>query len=326
MRLLVTGAKGFVGSAVLDQLVKDRSASVIGTVRSVSASDRHAERLLAVGDIGAQTDWSAALKNVDTVIHLAARAHVLNDNASDPMAEFRRVNVEGALALARQALLSGVKRFVFVSSIGVNGGVTEGQPFSEHSMPEPHADYAKSKFEAEEALKALVKSTEMALVIIRPPLVYAANAPGNFKRLLKLVASGIPLPFAMIDNQRSMIALENLVDFIVTCCRHPAAANETFLISDTEDVSIGEMMRLLGKGMNKKVLLLPAPAGLLRLGARLLGRQGLYTQLCCSLQVDASKGRRLLGWKAPLTAATALEQVGRNYKQSLKQAAESTKY
>lgn len=317
MHILVTGAKGFVGSAVFEQLRKDPSTTVVGAVRSISASDTDSVQLKSVGDIGAETNWSEALENVDTVVHLAARAHVLNDLSADPMAEFRHVNVEGALALATQALEAGVKRFIFISSIGVNGSVTESCPFTEMSTPAPHADYAISKFEAEESLKALVKATSMELVIVRPPLVYAANAPGNFKRLLKLVEFGIPLPFGMIDNQRSMIALENLVDFIITCARHPAAANETFVISDTEDVSIGEMMQLLGKGMGKKILLLPAPSGLLRLAAAFFGKKGLYTQLCCSLQVDASKGRNLLDWKAPLTAAAALEQVGRKYKQSL---------
>ncbi|VVQ05983.1 N-acetyl-alpha-D-glucosaminyl-diphospho-ditrans, octacis-undecaprenol 4-epimerase [Pseudomonas fluorescens] len=313
-RVLVTGAQGFVGSALFERLKNDPAVDAVGSVRSaVPVGTVDAECYRAIGDIGPETNWSTTLTDVDVVVHLAARAHVLNDTNTDPLAEFRRVNVDGALALARQAIAHGIKRFVFISSIGVNGSVTDREAFSERSAPAPHADYARSKYEAEEALKDLVKTSSMELVIIRPPLVYAAHAPGNFRRLLKLVSLGIPMPFGRIDNRRTMIALENLADFIVTCVNHPAAANETFLVGDAEDFSISEMVTLLAKGMQKRPVLLPVPALWLQSAARLSGKQSLYTQLCCSLQVDSSKGHRLLGWTPPVNAQSALVEVGRKY-------------
>jgi nucleoside-diphosphate-sugar epimerase len=251
---------------------------------------------------------------VDVVVHLAARAHVLQEGVADPLAEFRRVNVDGALSLARQSIANGVKRFIFISSIGVNGGFTSGQAFTENSPEAPHADYAQSKQEAERALKTLAEGSGMELVVIRPPLVYAANAPGNFRRLLKLVASGLPMPFGSVNNRRTMVALPNLVDFINACIQHPAAANETFLVSDSQSISTGEMARLLSQGMGKTTMLLPVPDALMKWTAKLAGKSNLYVQLCCSLEVDNAKARRLLNWQPPLTAQAALVQVGSQYK------------
>lgn len=314
MRVLVTGAKGFVGSAVFDRLRTDASITVAGAVRSLPTGGVAAGDYFEIGDMGPDTDWSSALEGVDVVVHLAARAHILNDTTADPLSAFRRTNVEAALALAKTAIEKGVKRFVFISSIGVNGNATDTAPFSESSVPAPHADYATSKHEAEAALKQLTSDSAMELVIIRPPLVYAAHAPGNFRRLLKLVASGLPMPFGMVKNQRSLVALENLADFIITCVRHPAAANELFLISDGEDVSTADMLRLLAQGMGKKQMLLPVPPALLGGLATAAGKKSLYIQLCGSLQVDSSKCRKLLQWTPPVDSRQGLVEAGRQYR------------
>ena len=321
LKVVVTGAGGFVGQALCERLDGEDGIEVIGAVRSLPAQANGSPSLVAVGDIGGHTDWSQALAGVSVVVHLAARAHVLNEQSQDPREEFRRVNVDGAVALFQQAIDAGLKRFVFVSSIGVVGGSTEGKPFTEAMPPAPHADYAHSKYEAEEALKALSKSSGIELVIVRPPLVYAAHAPGNFARLLKLVALGVPLPFGSVVNQRSMVALENLVDFISLCVRHPAAAGETFHVSDDEDVSLPQMLELLGRGMGRNVLLLPVPNRLMALGAQLLRKKNLYTQLCGSLQVDSTKSRSLLGWQPPISAEIALIQAGKKFRQARKQGA-----
>lgn len=315
MHVLVTGATGFVGSAVTDRLRRNGDVEVTGSVRRLKPSSGSEERIVAVGDIGPETDWSQALQGIEVVVHLAARAHVLNDNHTDPLAEFRRVNVQGAVKLFQQAIDNHVKRFVFVSSIGVNGNSTTTEAFSERSVPAPHADYALSKLEAEDALKVIAGSSEIELVIIRPPLIYAAHAPGNFARLLKLVDLGLPLPFASVSNSRSMVALENMADFIACCVKHPAAAGETFLVSDSQDVSLKELLELLARGMDKHLVQLPVPPVLIYWLASLVGKKNLYTQLCGSLQIDSSKSRDLLGWQPPVSAQAALISTGRQFRQ-----------
>lgn len=311
-RILLTGATGFVGSAVLQRIVADQHCDLTIAVRkSIAVAD--AVRVVQVADLTAQTDWSEALQGVNVVIHAAARAHVLVENAADPLIEFRKTNVEGALALAQQALAAGVKRFVFISSIGVNGAGTGMHPFSEISEPAPHAPYAVSKLEAEIALQKLCANSAMELVIIRPPLVYASNAPGNFARLLNIAAKGLPLPFARVKNQRSMIALENLVDFILCSVSHPKAANEIFLISDQESISTPQMLRCLSQGMGKRMLLLPVPVSLMRFAAKLVGREALFNQLCGSLEVDSSKARNLLGWTPPIAVKDAMRKTAQAY-------------
>lgn len=313
MNILVTGAAGFIGAALAESLATRFGYNVSGSIRHIPVSKAKAYSLISVGGVSKSTDWSFALRHIHVVIHLAARAHVLGDDV-DALAEFRSVNVEGALALARQALAAGVKRFIFISSIGVNGAQTFNEPFNESCAPAPHADYALSKLEAEQSLSALVKDTAMELVIIRPPLVYAGHAPGNFQRLLKIVASGAPLPFATVSNQRSMIALENLVDFIALCVEHPAAANQLFLTSDGNDVSTTEIVRYLAAGMNQKARLFSVPNALMSCGASLLGKQAIYSQLYGSLAIDSSKARALIGWKPKKTPAKALFEAGRDFK------------
>ncbi|MDP9688949.1 UNVERIFIED_ORG: nucleoside-diphosphate-sugar epimerase [Pseudomonas mohnii] len=312
MNVLVTGASGFLGRALIDRLSKATVHHVKGSVRKFDNEAVDSNHTVAVGDLSAGTDWSEALKGVEVVVHLAARAHVLD--ARNDQSEFYRVNVEGAVNLAEQALKSGVKRFIFISSIGVNGAYTEGSGFDESSPDAPHAIYAESKRKAEELLWHLVQGSSMELVIIRPPLVYAAHAPGNFQRLLKLVASGAPLPFAMTDNKRSMVSLSNLTQFIDLCIDHPAAANELFLISDGDDVSTKDIVKLLAEGMGQRARLFPVPAPIARVCSFMLGKTSLYTQLFRSLVIDSSKARRLLGWAPQQSSSVALKEAGLRYK------------
>lgn len=312
-KILVTGATGFIGRALLDRLREDPIFSVSAVVRHLRAPLPSDVRVHEVGNLSASTDLREALAKVDVVIHAAARAHVLREEASNPLTEFRRVNVDATLNLARQAAEAGVKRFIFISSIGVNGAETLAEPFSELSPPAPVADYAVSKYEAEQALLQLLQTTRTELVIIRPPLVYGPDAPGNFGRLLRLVASGLPLPLGRISNRRSLIARENLVDFIVTCISHPKAAGEVFLVSDGDDLSTTELVRQLAKGMGKSLLLLPVPTSALKFAATLLGRQNVYQQLCGSLRIDSTKARTVLNWSPPVSANEALRRVAHHY-------------
>lgn len=259
------------------------------------------------------TDWGPNLVNVDIVIHLAARAHIMRDTAIDPLAEFRKVNSQGTLNLARQAAAMGVRRFVFVSSIGVNGAESFDQPFTADDKVAPHSPYAISKFEAEQALQVLAIETGMEVVIIRPPLVYGPDAPGNFGSLMRWLKQGIPLPLGAIHNLRSLVALDNLVDLIATCITHPAAANQNFLVSDGEDVSTTELLRRMGQAMGCPARLIPVPAGVLKAAAALLGKHDMAQRLCGSLQVDIQKTRQLLGWNPPLTLDQGLKKAAQGF-------------
>lgn len=307
MRVLITGATGFVGTALTE-----RVSSVYDTIALVRTQNHvlsaNIQQLIAANIFAADLP-----ENIDVIIHLAGRAHILNEQTTDPLTEFRKVNVEGTLELARQALDRKVKRFIFMSSIGVNGSVTLQQPFTEDAAPQPHADYAVSKLEAEHELKKLFAGSDTELVIIRPPLVYAAHAPGNFARLLKLVASNLPLPFAGTNNKRSFVALENLVDFIQTCIGHPNAANQTFLVADQTSISTRELVQYLKQGMEKKAHFIYIPQPLMKLGAACIGKSKLYEQLFESLEVNTTKAQKLLGWIAPLSTQQAMLQAGQNY-------------
>lgn len=311
-KVLLTGATGFVGSQLLAHLLERGRHSVVVASRTDHTGVDQACQVFNLGEFNADTLWREALVGVDCVVHLAGRAHVLA-RESNSLALFRESNTQATLNLARQAAAQGVRRFVFISSIGVNGALTTGHPFSETSDLAPHADYAVSKLEAETGLMQFSKNTEMEIVIIRPPLVYAAHAPGNFHRLLKLVHSGIPLPFGRVNNSRSMIALENLADLIAVCVEHPAAANQVFLASDGVDFSTGQIIELLALGMGKRGALVHLPVWFLRVSARLLRKQGVYTQLCGSLQIDSSKSRQLLGWVPPVSAEAAMIKAGKDF-------------
>lgn len=307
MNILITGATGFVGTALVKKL--NSSYDTMAVVRSQSNILPGSTHQLIAKNIF-EVDFP---NDIDIIIHLAGRAHILNDQSIDPLTEFRKVNVDGTLQLARQALDKKVKRFIFMSSIGVNGSVTLQQPFTEDATPQPHVDYAVSKLEAEEELKKLFAGSDTELVIIRPPLVYAAHAPGNFARLLKLVATNLPLPFAGTKNKRSFVALENLVDFIQVCIEHPNAANQTFLVADQSYISTRELVQYLKQGMGKTAYFIYIPQPLMKLGAACVGKSKLYEQLFESLEVDASKAQKLLGWTAPLSTQQAMLKAGQDY-------------
>ena len=309
--ILVTGATGFVGRALVQRLLaEDESRRVAVAVRR--GGQQWPERVLprVTGDLEPSTDWSVALGGVSAVVHCAARVHVMSDTAADPLAEFRRVNVQGTLNLARQAAAVGARRFVFVSSIKVNGEATQlGCPFTADDAPAPLDAYGVSKMEAEQGLRELSAQTGMEVVIIRPTLVYGPGVKANFAAMMRWLRRGIPLPLGAIHNQRSVVALDNLVDLIVTCLSHPAAANQTFLVSDGEDVSTTELLQRMGHAMNRPARLIPVPAGLLTQAAALLGKRNVAQRLCGSLQVDIQKTRQLLGWNPPLTLDQGLKKA-----------------
>ncbi|WP_204127006.1 NAD-dependent epimerase/dehydratase family protein [Pseudomonas ogarae] len=314
MKVLITGANGFLGRNLVSALLGTTDFDLVGAVRGEGRVVSSRETYVSVGDISFDTEWHSALSGVDVVIHLAARAHVLNESFRNPLCEFRRVNVGGAVSLAKQSLEHRVKRFIFISSIGVNGAVTTSASVNEDSPYLPHADYAASKMEAEGELRAIAQNSSMELVIIRPPLVYSFDAPGNFSRLLKAVDVGLPLPLGAIRNARSIIALENLTDFIKICVSSEAAGNELFLVSDGKDFSTPDIIRMIARGMGKRPILLPVPDFFLRSVAAICCRIPVYTQLCKSLVIDSSKAKNLLGWTPPIDPVKALVQAGMSYK------------
>ncbi|HQV42347.1 MAG: SDR family oxidoreductase [Moraxellaceae bacterium] len=308
MKVLVTGATGFVGARLVQRLRNEDACQVLGAVRrehAVITPD-----IFVCGDIGPSTDWAAGLAGVDAVVHCAARVHVMDELAADPLVAFRRVNVEGTLNLARQAVAAGVRRFVFVSSIKVNGELTvKGRPFTADDEPHPVDPYGISKFEAEQGLMALGHESGMEIVIVRPVLVYGPGVKANFLRMMKWVCRGIPLPFGAVHNQRSLVALDNLVDLLATCMKHPAAAGQIFIACDGEDLSTSDLLRRLARALGSPSRLLPVPSFLLIAASVLLGRSELSQRLCGSLQADAGKVQRVLNWTPPLSVDEALKQT-----------------
>ena len=305
MKIILTGASGFIGRRLATALQSKPDVNLTSAVRRVI--ELPAAHIVAVQGLDANTDWSTALIHQQVVIHAAARAHIMKDEEADPLSEYRRVNVGGTLNLARQAAAAGVQRFIFISSIGVNGNINT-QPFTVDDIPNPAELYAQSKWEAEQGLREIQRETGMELVIIRPPLVYGPDAPGNFGSLMKLVAHGVPLPLGAIHNRRSLVAVDNLVDLIITCIDHPAAANQVFLAGDGEDLSTTELLRGVARAMGKPSRLIPVPASLLMLAATLLGKEAVAQRLLGSLQVDISKARHLLGWEPPITVEEGLRR------------------
>lgn len=308
MNLLVTGASGFVGRALYNKAVES-GISVRGAVRRVEQLPANANAV-CVPSLSDHTDWTVALQGCSEVIHCAARVHLMNKSTVHTLQEYRVVNVQGTLNLAHQAAASGVQRFVFLSSIKVNGDTTQiGQPFTPEDAPAPRDAYGISKMEAEQGLLEIAARSGMEVAIIRSPLVYGFGVKANFAVLMEWVLRGVPLPLGAIHNQRSFVALDNLIDLVMICLTHPAAANKIFLVSDGEDVSTTELLRRLANAMSRPVRLVPVPASWLRLIAGLVGRRDVAMRLCGSLQLDISKTREVLGWTPPLTLNAALKKM-----------------
>jgi nucleoside-diphosphate-sugar epimerase len=391
-RVLVTGPDGFVGSKVCEQLLADE-LSVRGALRSGAskcvssevregggAEDGGAEdepqtansipqtEFIVVGDINAQTDWFQALEGIDAIVHLAARVHIMDDTAEDPLEAFRAVNVEGTRRLAQEAARAGVRRLVFISSIKVNGEQTQspsrdqrsevggqtgesgacegaeavappGSPgsrtpttmdgnanckpqtsnlkpfFSERDKPSPEDPYGQSKHEAEVALREIEASTGMEVVILRPPLLYGPGVKANFLKLIQLVDKGIPLPLGAVNNKRSLLSLTNFADVISKCVTDERAAGQTFLVSDGDDISTGELVRRIATALGKSPRLLPVPEGLMKLAGKLTGKSAQVQRLCSSLQIGSSKVRKTLDWTPPVSMEQELARVAEWYRE-----------
>ncbi|ONN67086.1 SDR family oxidoreductase [Herbaspirillum sp. VT-16-41] len=314
-RIAITGANGFVGKALCRRL-KEEGNFVRAIIRASNGLSRgDVDELCVIGDIDAPVEWSALLSGVDVVIHLAARAHILKECSDDPLSAFRAVNTDATLRLGDAAQSVGVKRFVFLSSIGVNGTSTLGRSFSELDTPSPASDYAISKWEAEQGLFQLCSMGGMELVVIRPPLIYGPGAPGNFRVMLDWLNKGIPLPLGAVHNKRSLVGITNLADLITVCISHADAAGQVFLAGDGQDVSTSELLRLLGAAIGKPARLVPLPASMLQFGARMLGKSDLSTRLLSSLQVDISKAKTLLNWHPPVGLEAGLRDTAAAYMQ-----------
>ena len=311
-KILLTGASGFVGKSVLHRLLAEGHEITTASRRN-GAEVASIVTNFTVDGVHRDADWSAAMSGQQTVVHCAARVHVMTDLSVNPLEAFRAVNFLGTMNVARQAVNAGVRRFIFISSIGVNGAETFDMPFNSYDVAAPHSPYALSKYEAEVGLLQLAEKTGLEVVIIRPPLVYGPDAPGNFGSLMRWLRRGLPLPLGAIHNKRSLVARDNLVDFIATCVDHPAAVNQIFLVSDGEDLSTTQLLRRMGRALGCPARLLPVPSGLLKLGATLVGRSNVAQSLCGSLQVDISKSRQLLGWAPPLSVDEGLKKAAEGY-------------
>jgi nucleoside-diphosphate-sugar epimerase len=313
--ILLTGATGFVGSALIKRLLQENVQLTAAVLAGENAGHLSpAVERVTVERLSESSDYTTALLNVDIVIHLAARVHVMQETATDPLQEFRNVNLNGTERLARQSAQAGVKRFIFMSTIGVNGDNSGDKPYTEVDALRPHNPYSVSKYEAELVLRRLSIETGMEVVIIRAPLVYGPGNPGNFLSLLRIVSKGIPLPLASITNRRSLIYVGNLVDALATCAVHPRAAGKTFLVSDGEDVSTPELIRRTALALGVPARLLPFPTSLMKLAGKLTGKSGAVNRLTGSLTVDSSKIRRELGWVTPFTMEEGLAETAEWFK------------
>jgi UDP-glucose 4-epimerase len=310
--LLVTGANGFVGQALCGEALKQQYSVITVTRKNFHIPGQLQN--VVIESYQESLALSNGLSQVDVVIHLAARVHVMNESENDALAAYRRVNVQNTLELASTAVAAGVKRFIYLSSIKVNGEQTfPGKPFTADDVPLPQDPYGISKLDAEVALLELGKASGMEIVIIRPPLVYGPGVGANFAAMMRAVSSGIPLPLGAIENQRSMVAIENLVDLILLCTQHPLAPGKVFLVSDDQDVSLSNLLRKLIAMMKVRTLLIPIPVPTIRFMAQVLGKRNVAQRLCGSLQVDIQKTKDLLGWKPPFTLDQGLQKTVRQY-------------
>lgn len=314
--VLVTGANGFVGRA-LCLCLSARGLDVRAAVRASACGPmKGAAETATVGEVDATTDWRKALGGVEAIVHLAARAHILDDRSPGPLTAFRAVNTEGTVRLAQQAVEAGVKRFVFVSTVKVNGQATWGRPFTADDQPAPQDFYALSKWEAEQALAQLTGEVDLEIAVLRPPLVYGPGVRANFLALMKAVQRGLPMPLGLVDNRRSLMGLDNLVSLLVECVTSPGAAGQTFLACDGEDVSTPNLIRRLAWLMGRPARLLPVPPALLRLAGWATGRLEQVDRLCGSLQADGSKAREVLTWTPPKSLDEGLADTVRWFQQA----------
>jgi nucleoside-diphosphate-sugar epimerase len=310
MKVLVTGANGFVGGAVCRALA-DAGMQVAAASRRDMAVPTGVT-LCRAAELGRGSDWREALAGMDAVVHLAARAHVMKDDAADPLAVFRTVNRDGAVALAEQAAAAGLRRLVFMSTIKVNGEATApGRPFRADDVPAPGDPYGIAKAEAEAELATIAVRTGLELVVIRPPLVHGPGAKGNLAALMVLIARGLPLPLASVDNRRSLVGVANLADLVRTCLVHPDAPGKTFLVRDDSDLATPELIRRLARAMGRPARLLPCPPGLLRTAAAAVGRKGMASRLLGSLEVDDGLTRATLGWQPPVSLDAGLAAMAK---------------
>lgn len=301
-RVLVTGASGFLGQTLSRRLRADGCL--------VTALSRHAPVAEPWVQVKRYEDGASLLAGQDCVVHLAARVHVMNDAVLDPLAAFRVANVELTFHLARQAAQAGVRRFIFISSVKVNGEETAAdRPFTAEDTPRPQDPYGVSKMEAEQSLRSLAMQTGMEVVIIRPPLVYGPGVRANFEALIRVVAKGIPLPLGSIQNKRSLVALDNLVDLIAICVDHPKAADQTFMVSDDEDLSTPDLIRRMAQAMDRPARLMRVPVRFLYMFGKLTRKSCAVQRLCGNLQVDISKTQNLLDWKPPISVDEGLQRA-----------------